>query len=76
MSLLVHRAGRFTLGAFVVLALAFGTVEVVKGSGETLTTCPGCLLEPDPHMYCSGPQCCDADGSICLGPSPGDCLCA
>lgn len=59
------------LGLLVASVITFGSVEVVRGSGQTTNEpCSGCLLSGDPDDWC------EAEGSICLTGGVGQCLCA
>ena len=63
------------LGLLVASVITFGSVEVVRGSGQTTNEpCSGCLISNDPDLWCE--DCCAAEGSICLTGGVGQCLCA
>ena len=66
---------QMVLGLLVASVIAFGSVEVARGSGQTANEpCSGCLLSDDPNFWCA--ECCNAGGSICLTGGAGQCLCA
>jgi hypothetical protein len=70
----LKQIGRIVIGVLVAVALAVGSVQVVQaGSSAPGPVCPDCEQQARPDIYCSSEDCCNADGSICVGDG---CLCA